>query len=127
MKYRLMDLLACPICKSFPLILYVFLEVKIGREKPPRIPTCELYCGLAKKFLKETKPDIINCEECLTREIAEGLLFCQECNRWYPIIEEIPHMLPDELRDEKEDLKFLEKYKETIPQEIITRGKPFSL
>ncbi|MEM0275213.1 MAG: Trm112 family protein, partial [Nitrososphaerota archaeon] len=29
MKYRLMDLLACPICKKFPLKLIVFTEFSI--------------------------------------------------------------------------------------------------
>jgi uncharacterized protein YbaR (Trm112 family) len=28
-------------------------------------------------------------------EINTGLLFCEECKRWYPIIETIPQMLPD--------------------------------
>jgi uncharacterized protein YbaR (Trm112 family) len=27
--------------------------------------------------------------------IKEGVLFCSQCSRFYPIIEEIPVMLPD--------------------------------
>ncbi len=82
-----MDILACPICKSYPLDLYVFEEAE---------------------------------------EIAEGLLVCNNCNRWYPIIEEIPHMLPDELRDEKNDLKFIMKWKEKFPKATLEKGKPFN-
>lgn len=88
MKRRLLDILACPMCKHFPLELSVFAE-------------------------KE--------------EIDEGILICNNCNRWYPIIESIPHMLPDELREEKEDLEFLKKWKEKVPEPVLKAGKPFSL
>ena len=88
MKRRLMELLACPMCKKYPLKLHVFEE-------------------------KE--------------EIVEGLIVCPFCNRWYPIIEEIPHMLPDELRESKEDLPFLEKWGKKIPKKIREEGKPFNL
>lgn len=88
MKRRLLDILACPICKHFPLELSVFEE-------------------------KE--------------EIDEGILVCNNCYRWYPIIESIPHMLPDELRDEKEDLVFLKKWNEKIPESVLKNGKPFNL
>lgn len=88
MKRRLLDILACPICKYYPLELLVFNE-------------------------KE--------------EIEEGLLVCNNCNRWYPIIEAIPHMLPDDLRDEGEDLNFLKKWKANIPEKILKNGKPFNL
>ncbi|MGQ9760098.1 MAG: Trm112 family protein [Candidatus Methanomethylicaceae archaeon] len=86
MKRRLLDILACPICKHYPLELTVFEE-------------------------KE--------------EIEEGLLVCKNCNRWYPIIESIPHMLPDDLREEKEDLIFLTKWKEKVPESVLKDGKPF--
>ncbi len=32
-------------------------------------------------------------------EIVEGMLTCPECGRWYPIIDEIPELLPDDLRE----------------------------
>jgi len=43
-------------------------------------------------------------------EISEGVIVCPQCNRFYPIIDEIPHMLPDNLRSKEEDLKFLRKW-----------------
>ena len=90
MKKRLMDFLACAMCKSFPLELHVFEEKD---------------------------------------EIVEGLLVCpnQECNMWYPIIDEIPRCLPPDLREEKDDLSFLEKWKNKIPERILKKGKPFTL
>ena len=87
LKRRLLDILACPICKSYPLDIYIFDE-------------------------KE--------------EIVEALLVCNSCNRWYPIIEEIPHMLPDELRDGKDDLPFMRKWKEKFPKVVLDNGKPFN-
>jgi uncharacterized protein YbaR (Trm112 family) len=60
-------------------------------------------------------------------EVTEGLIVCPKCLRWYPIRDEIPEMLPDELRKEAEDLPFLKKWKAKIPEKIVSEGKPFSL
>jgi len=88
MKKKLMDILACPIDKHYPLELHIFEE-------------------------KE--------------EIVEGVIICPRCQRWYPIRDEIPEMLPDELRDAKDELPFLEKWKSKIPKTILSEGKPFTL
>jgi uncharacterized protein YbaR (Trm112 family) len=88
MKKKLMDILACPIDKHYPLELHIFEE-------------------------KE--------------EIVEGVIICSKCLRWYPIRDEIPEMLPDELRDAKDELPFLEKWKSRIPKVILFEGKPFTL
>ncbi|MCX8171625.1 MAG: Trm112 family protein [Candidatus Bathyarchaeota archaeon] len=88
MKRRLMDILACPIDKHYPLELYVFEE-------------------------KE--------------EIVEGIIACPKCSRWYPIKGEIPEMLPDELRNKREELEFLRKWREKAPKKILLEGKPFNL
>ncbi len=87
MKRKLLDILACPICKFYPLDLYVFEE-------------------------KE--------------EISDGLMTCGKCGRWYPIIDEIPYMLPDELRDGKDDLPFLEKWQGRFPEKTLRDGIPFN-
>jgi uncharacterized protein YbaR (Trm112 family) len=60
-------------------------------------------------------------------EVVEGLIICPKCLRWYPIRDEIPEMLPDELRKEGEDLPFLRKWKEKVPEKILSEGKPFNL
>ncbi|MEM3737140.1 MAG: Trm112 family protein [Candidatus Bathyarchaeia archaeon] len=90
MKRKLMDFLACAMCKSHPLELYVFVEGE---------------------------------------EIVEGLLVCPnpECRMWYPIIEEIPHCLPPDLRQDKDDLEFLRKWKSQIPEKVLKEGRPFNL
>lgn len=82
-----MNFLACPICKHYPLDLFIFTEKD---------------------------------------EIIEGLITCEECKRWYPIIDEIPYMLPDQLRNGKDDIPFIKKWKQKFPEDILKKGKPFN-
>ena len=60
-------------------------------------------------------------------EIVEGVILCPKCLRWYPIRDEIPEMLPDELRKEAEDLPFLKKWAGKMPAKVVYEGKPFAL
>ena len=91
----MLDILACPIDKYYPLEL---IEIDTTEDK------------------------IIN-----EKVIREGVLFCSQCSRYYPIIEEIPVMLPDELRDKEKDIQFLQKWQEKIPSKIIKNGNPWHL
>jgi len=59
--------------------------------------------------------------------IIEGVLYCSDCSRFYPIIDEIPIMLPDELRDKKQDIEFLKKNQEKLPEKIIKQAIPWHL
>ena len=59
--------------------------------------------------------------------VSEGAIFCPKCSRFYPIIEEIPIMLPDELRDKKQEMEFLKNYKDQLPEKIITKANPWHL
>ena len=60
-------------------------------------------------------------------EIQEGVIYCTSCKRHFLIIEEIPVMLPDELRDRKQEDEFLKRNREVLPEKIITQGKPWHL
>ena len=59
--------------------------------------------------------------------VLEGAIFCPKCSRFYPIIEEIPIMLPDELRDKKQEMEFLKKYKDQLPEKISGAGLPWHI
>jgi uncharacterized protein YbaR (Trm112 family) len=59
--------------------------------------------------------------------VSEGALYCTKCSRFYPIIEEIPIMLPDELRDKKQEIEFLKNNKEHLPEKIIANANPWHL
>lgn len=95
MRRSMLDILACPIDKYYPLEL---IEIDTVEDKT------------------------IN-----ENVIKEGVLFCSQCSRFYPIIEEIPVMLPDELRDKEKDIQFLQKWHEKIPSKIIKNGHPWHL
>jgi uncharacterized protein YbaR (Trm112 family) len=70
-------------------------------------------------FLNKFKTDI---------EIETGLLFCSKCKRWFPIIETIPQMLPDEYRDEEADILFLKTNKDLLENTFFKQNlKPFNL
>jgi len=93
----------------------------VEKEKEKMIET------IAEKYLKELS---ILYNYMMLLEVKEALLYCSNCSRWYPVgnqVEGIPEMLPDELRDKHVDLKFFEKWKEKIPQNILKEGKPFTL
>jgi uncharacterized protein YbaR (Trm112 family) len=59
--------------------------------------------------------------------VSEGALFCSKCSRFYPIIEEIPIMLPDELRNKEQEMQFLTSNKKKLPEKIISMAKPWHL
>jgi uncharacterized protein YbaR (Trm112 family) len=79
-----------------------------------------LACPIDKKDVEyKESEDFILCKACDIRILADRaggdacakcggesekikgeVLICTECNRWYPIIDDIPHMLPDELRED---------------------------
>jgi len=130
LKYRLMDILACPMCKKAPLKL---LTLKVeDREPPPTVPSkCRFYCAWKKGDVDEVKPSDEDCRECFSKEIVEGVLLCDGCGRWYPIIDEIPYMMPDEIRlsylDVKEqELMFMRRWLDLLPKEVVEEGKPFN-
>lgn len=64
-------------------------------------------------------------------EIDEALITCPKCGRWYPVIDGIACMLPDNLRmdgkQRKEETAFLERWRERISFDIIENGIPFNL
>ena len=59
--------------------------------------------------------------------ITEGILFCNKCYRFYPIIDEIPVLLPDELREKQKDIDFLHKWHHKIPSKVINEGNPWHI
>jgi len=79
-----------------------------------------LVCPIDKQFPLE-----IFEAESKEEVVVEGALYCSKCSRFYPIIEEIPIMLPDELRDKKQDMEFLDKNQEKLPGKIIKHAKPW--
>jgi len=86
--------------------------------------------GIAS-LVKEYSDELSDLYEYLNlQEVEEGLLFCPECGRWYPIgcsLASIPEMLPDDLREKDKELEWLKKWGEKIPDHILNTGKPYNL
>ncbi|MEX0764610.1 MAG: Trm112 family protein [Nitrosopumilaceae archaeon] len=89
MNKKMMEMLACPIDKHFPL---------------------EIFEASSKE-----------------ENVLEGAIYCTKCSRFYPIIEEIPIMLPDELRDKNQDIEFLKRNHSTLPEKITKQALPWHL
>ncbi len=61
-------------------------------------------------------------------EINSGVIFCEECLRWFPIIDTIPQMLPDEYRDKKKEIQFLQANKNLLDEDFLNQDlKPFNI
>ncbi|CAN5798811.1 hypothetical protein BH23THE1_BH23THE1_29830 [soil metagenome] len=69
----------------------------------------------------------INTSALSSEIIEEGLLLCRTCMRFYPITEEIPIIMPDELRDKKKDLEFLKTWNKSIPENLLKNLKPWTM
>lgn len=57
---------------------------------------------------KELHINVFNEDE--NNEIHEGILTCTECDRYFPIIQSIPIMSPDEYRQKELELPVLERW-----------------
>jgi uncharacterized protein len=95
MRKSMLDILACPIDKYYPLELF---ELNVRRQ--------------------DSDKDMV---------ISEGILFCAKCFRFFPIVDEIPVMLPDELRERQSEIEFLQKWRNEIPDKVIKHGNPWHL
>lgn len=61
--------------------------------------------------------ELYSCTESAD-EVNEGALYCTQCSRFYPIIENIPILLSDDLRDKKLDADFIARNRNSLPQKI---------
>ena len=144
MKKKFLDILACPIDKHFPLEL-IELDVKEevfpvnNKDKNESKEDDDVNTQLKERHSDHQKKEQNgrqfkdkNLQENHIHEeqivvIIDGILYCEKCSRFYPIIDEIPIMLPDELREKKKDIRFLEKWQKDIPEKILKFGKPWHL
>lgn len=118
MRKSLLDILACPIDKNYPLELFEIVTKTLN-------DTSKNYHNDLINSSNDDKEIIITDDKEII--ITEGILFCSKCSRYYPIIEEIPIMLPDELREKNKDIEFLQRWRHKIPEKIIKYGNPWSL
>ncbi len=138
MNKKLLEILVCPFDKVSSLELFQFksransgtLSTIPGKEDPGPQDTSTNEKEI-DKISNQTTPGIkspfvseLNKES--SEIVEEGLLLCRTCLRFYPITEEIPIILPDELRDKKKDVEFLKRWNELIPNDLLKQLKPWT-
>ncbi len=138
MQIRLLDILADPDTKTWPLKLVPFEKITTERDitAPPYEETrlyCRFYCARhdvffvkeengkeiripKEKWVKQV--DAKDCKTCIKEEIIEGVLISQRNDKkqWFPIVDEIPIMFPDELRDKSIDNSFISKHEKKLKE-----------
>ena len=98
MRKSLLEILACPIDKHSPLELFE-INIHLANES---LSDKQDENGMALEGRTDNDTTFDNVI------VKEGVLFCSRCSRFFPIIDEIPIMLPDELREREKDLQFLQ-------------------
>ena len=85
-----------------------------------RIETIEkLCCPFDKTDLK-----LQTITKDTDNNVIEGVLTCNHCNRYYPIISGIPIMSPDEFREKQLEVPLVEKWE---PELLEKKNRDFTL
>lgn len=124
---RMLDILVCPFDKESSLELFEFgpknLEITdskiISKSNPQNVKL--------EESIENKKEHISNNPSNNDIVIEEGILFCNSCSRFYPIVEEIPIILPDELRDKNKDLELMKKWSDSLPEKVVKKALPWHL
>ena len=117
MRKSLLEILACPIDKHTPLELF---EINVNSTNKSSIDKQDEN-GITQDELTYNHTSY---EKVI---VKDGVLFCSRCSRFFPIIDEIPIMLPDELREREKDLQFLLEWETKLPSKIIDHGVPWHI
>ncbi len=104
MKYRLLDTLVCPACRS-----QLRLEVLAARKLREQTGVPQRHCTVC--FFGGPSVPQHECRECYQHEITDGMLSCS-CGMVFPIIDSVPIML---LSEPRYFHKLRQKYPENIP------------
>lgn len=132
MNKKLLDILVCPFDKVTPLELF---EFHVRSTNPVQTQEKKEIVNengsMPNKNDKKKTEGQINISSPPINDpsdiVIEGILLCKTCTRYYPIMQEIPIILPDELRDKKKDIEFLTKWSKSIPQDLLKTLKPWTL
>ena len=139
MNKKLLDILVCPFDKVSSLELFQF-KSKANSDNDSAANNMEALDNqnliinrgenfqdinkISRSAKNQTTPEI---SDQSSEIVEEGFLLCRTCMRSYPITEEIPIILPDELRDKKKDMEFLQRWNESIPRNLLKNLKPWTL
>jgi uncharacterized protein YbaR (Trm112 family) len=126
----MLDVLVCPFDKESELELYEFKTrpmVNIAQSEEKKRGS-ESGLELNNSGTLDSTVNLGNTTDMVNDVVIEdGMLFCNSCLRFYPIVEEIPIILPDELRDKNNDLDILRKWSNSLPEKVVKRSLPWHL
>ena len=127
----MLDVLVCPFDKESELELFEFKTRPIaniaqsGEKKRGSESGLKSNNNRAQQDSTVKPSDAVDVDNDVV--IEDGMLFCNSCLRFYPIVEEIPIILPDELRDKNNDLDILRKWSNSLPEKVVKRSLPWHL
>jgi uncharacterized protein YbaR (Trm112 family) len=126
----MLDVLVCPFDKESGLELFEFKTRPMGNISQSGEIKSGSESGLKSNDSRArdstVKPsNVVDIDNDVV--IEDGMLFCNSCLRFYPIVEEIPIILPDELRDKNNDLDILRKWSDSLPEKVVKRSLPWHL
>jgi SAM-dependent methyltransferase/uncharacterized protein YbaR (Trm112 family) len=139
MRYGLLDLAACQQCHA-PLTPFVASEVPSEMPQGLQPAASRVASGIGVGPIAPGARDT-PLNAALRRhavapagdparnfavEIAEGLLVCGDCGRWYPITAQLPEILPDHLRDAARDNGFLQSLAAVLPRDVLALLVPLA-
>jgi uncharacterized protein YbaR (Trm112 family)/SAM-dependent methyltransferase len=137
MRYVLLDRIVCPACLS-PLACIATSEQASPLPKkrpsdgsrtnsgtgvgplPPWPDSNDLIAAMAASAQDAAPP-----ERGRTVEVDAGVLVCGPCRRWYPILDGIPELLPDYLRDPERERPLLESTAASLPARLAEELRRF--
>ena len=127
MLKRMLDILVCPFDKETSLELYELNTRNLEKTDSKIISKSNPQNVELEESIENKKEDISTNLSSNDVVIEEGILFCNSCSRFYPIVEEIPIILPDELRDKNKDLEFIKKWSDSLPEKVVNKALPWHL
>ena len=126
----MLDFLVCPFDKESELELFEFKTRPMGAIAQSEEKKRGSESGLKSNNNRGQDPASTSSNAVDMNNdvvIEDGVLFCNSCLRFYPIVEEIPIILPDELRDKNNDLDILRKWSDSLPEKVVKRSLPWHL
>jgi SAM-dependent methyltransferase len=136
MRYALLDSLACPYC-HVELACHSHLEIPSsivggvygGGTRVPRGPGLGPAPGGVSTplgaLLRRYGGRAADSTRTFEVEVEEGLLICGQCARWYPIVGQLPELLPDHLRDARRDSDLFQTFAADLPHDVRAACEKF--
>jgi SAM-dependent methyltransferase/uncharacterized protein YbaR (Trm112 family) len=132
MRYALLDVLACQACHT-DLACFTNRERASNIPPGPYDPGTRVSAGpglgplpsLARPTeisarLQRFSTAAADPSRNFTVDVDEGVLLCPACGRWYPILQRLPEILPDHLRDFDADAARLREVAAAMPPALAS-------